>query len=142
MIRLTTHNGVEVDIEAINDPERVHKILTNCLQPDAYKDLKNKALEYEEVFFQFTAARKVDLPMLCHHLVHLDSRTQDPDNLMVGDWIQIIHVPKDHLEAAEELAKSMIKAVKNLNSWEETTRFEVTDENIFKLPTFGPEDNL
>jgi hypothetical protein len=140
MIKLISDKGIELDVETINDPERVDRILTNCLQPDAYKDLKSKALEHEEVFFQFTAARKVELPILRHHLVHLDRRKEDPDNPMIGDWIMIIHVLKDHLEAAREVATGFVSKVKNLNNWNETTRFDVTDENIFKLPTMGPEE--
>jgi hypothetical protein len=139
MIRLTTDNGVEVHIETIHNPKKVDNILTNCLQPDAYNDFKRKVIEYEEIFFQFTAGRRVDLPMLRHHLVHLDKRSQDPNNLMIGNWIIITHVHQDHLDEAITLAKRFTSAVKNTNNWEETTRFAVTD-NIFTLPIVTPDD--
>ena len=134
MIRIKRKDGIEIEVETSNDPEKVERLLRRTLQPKMYARLKREVAEVEEIFFEFTGAAQEELPRLRHHLVHLDNRPRGSVNLSTGDFVITFYVHRDHLAVAEEIAKEMKSSFKNANDWQETTEREIKAEEFFKIP--------
>jgi hypothetical protein len=134
MINLQNPDGEALKIQAINDPERVDKILRNIFRPEMYANLRDKMVEYEEVFVEFTCGRKADWPEIQHLLIHLGIKPGTPDNLFQGDFIIVFYVDKQKLSVARKAAADIKRKFKNLNEWESTTNFRVEPEKMTDLP--------
>jgi hypothetical protein len=134
MIGIRTKDGIELEIEASNDPKRVERLLSYALRPETYARLKREAIKAEEIFFEFTGAVTEELPRIRHHLVHLDSRPRGSVNLSTGDFILIFCVHQDHLSVAQEMATEIKSAFKTANDWKGTTRHGIEAEDFFQIP--------
>src|ERR1700745_1328806 len=134
MIHLKRDDGIEIDIETTNDPKEVDRILSHCLQPEAYAELRRNLADYEEVFFEFPGARKKELPRIRFYLVPLDSRPRGSVNLSTGDFIITFHFHRDHLAEIEKMAKTLKSNFKNANDWQETTEVAIEMDKLFAIP--------
>jgi hypothetical protein len=129
-----TKNNVEMELETFIDPEAIDKILIHCLQPEGFLRIKADVLKHEEVFFEFPAGRRKDYPMIQYHLVHLDSRKNDPEDIAIGSFMIIFHVHIDHLTAAKEAAHLFKAYIKDANNWQYTEHHPFRVGEMFILP--------
>jgi acetolactate synthase regulatory subunit len=134
MIAIRTKDGVQVDVEASNDPEVVERLLSRAFRPEAIVRLRQEVAKAEEIFLEFTGASKRELPRIRHHLIHLDSRPRGSVNLSTGDFVITFFVHRDHLSVVQEMAKGMKSKFKNANDWEETTEHTIESEKLFSIP--------
>jgi hypothetical protein len=123
-------NGIEVGREIISDKTEINQFLNHCFRPPALKQIKNQLRTTEEMFFSFVGGREQEYPLVRLFLFHLDSRKRHQSHCF------IIHVHKDHLSTAEEMAKILKSKIKNENDWQETTRYEMgLVTNFLRLKT-------
>jgi hypothetical protein len=134
MISIRRKDGIEMDVEASNDPEVVERLLSRCFRPEAIARLRREVVKAEEIFLEFTGVSKAELPRIRHHLIHLDSRPRGTVNLTTGDFVITFYVHRDHLAAAQETAKGLKSKFKNVNDWEDTTEHAIESKELFAIP--------
>jgi len=118
--------GVEIGVEVIEGSAAVSHLLNHCFKPVTVRKMHKQAKASEEIFFQFNAAFGDQLPIIQHYLVHLNYARDG------CHCAYCLHVDKDHLKVAEEMADQLKGWLKNNNDWNETTRIGMDLET--KLP--------